>query len=340
MNSGLNSTIVHLAALASIFAATAVGAQDRIRVGLSSVSATNGSIWAAADRGLFKKHGVDVEVIVIGGGGARVISALVAGEIQFTVGGGDGSIRSALRGADVVIAASTFDTGVQRVMARAPIKTHQELRGKRIAITRFGSASHLILQLMLKKWNMRTEDVQMLQLGSSPAMLASLDKGGVDAAVLTIPTFFLAEERGYRAVGDPVNMEIFYLQNTLETSRAFLRKHRALASRFMKGYIEGIAYFKRNHRDSLEILQKHLRIQSEQERDNRFLEMSYKLLVTSYFKEIPRPSIPAIQTVLDFVSFDEPKAKAADPKSFVDESLVREHEESGFIKALYKGESR
>jgi len=311
-----------------------VMAQDKIRLGLSSVSATNGSVWAAADKGLFKKHGVDVEVIVMGGGGARVISALVAGEIQFTVGGGDGSVRSALRGADVVIAASHFNTGEQRVMARPPLKTHQDLRGKRIAITRFGSASHLILQLMLKKWNMRTEDVQTLQLGSSPAMLASLDKGGVDAAVLTIPTFFLAEDRGYRVVGDPVNMDIFYLQNTLETSRAFLRKQREVAIRFMKGYIEGIAYFKRNQRESLEILRKHLRIQSEQERDSRYLELSYNLLATSYFKDIPSPSIPAIQTVLDFVAVDEPKAKDADPKSFADESLVRELEESGFIKTL------
>lgn len=312
-----------------------VHSQDKIRLGLSSVSATNGGIWVAADKGIFKKHGVDVEVIVIGGGGARAISALVAGEIQFTVGGGDGSIRSALRGADVVIAASTFNTGVQRLMARPPIKSYQEIRGKKIGITRFGSAAHLILQLMLKKWNLKTEDVQTLQLGSSPAMLASLDKGGIDAAVLTMPTFFVAEDRGHVNIADPANMEIYYLQNTLETSRAFLRKNREVTSRFMKGYIEGIAYLKRNRRESIEVLRKHLRIQSEQERDNRYLEMSYNLLATSYFKEIPRPSIPAIQTVLDYVAADEPKAKGVDPRSFADESLVREHEESGFIKSLY-----
>ena len=310
-------------------------AQEKIRMGLSSISATNGSVWVAADKGLFKKHGVDVEVIVIGGGGARVISALVAGEIQFTVGGGDGSIRSALRGADVVIAASTLTKGLQRIMARPDIKTHQELRGKRIAITRFGSAGHLVLSLMLKKWNMRPEDVQTLQLGSSPAMLASLDKNGVDAAVLTMPTFFVAEDKGYRVVGDPVNMDIFYLQNTLETSRAYVRKQRDLVSRFMRGYIEGIAYFKRNRRESIEVLRKHLRIQSEQERDNRYLELSYNLLASTYYNEVPYPSLPGIQTVLDYVAADEPKAKGADPKSFIDESLVKEHDESGFIKSLY-----
>src|ERR671922_1127394 len=96
-------------------------AQERIRLGLSSISATNGSVWVAEEKGLFKKHGIDVEVIVIGGGGARVISSLIAGEIQFSVGGGEGSIRSQLRGVDNVIVASTLTKGLQRVLARPKI---------------------------------------------------------------------------------------------------------------------------------------------------------------------------------------------------------------------------
>jgi ABC-type nitrate/sulfonate/bicarbonate transport system substrate-binding protein len=75
-------------------------AQDKLRVGLSSISATSGSIWVAEEKGLFKKHGIDAEVIIIGGGASRVVSSLLAGEIQFSVGGGDAVIRAALRGAD------------------------------------------------------------------------------------------------------------------------------------------------------------------------------------------------------------------------------------------------
>jgi len=89
-------------------------AQDKLRVGLSSVSATSGSIWVAEEKGLFKKHGVDAEVIVIGGGASRVVSSLIAGEIQFSVGGGDSVIRSSLRGADTVVMASPLKTGLQR----------------------------------------------------------------------------------------------------------------------------------------------------------------------------------------------------------------------------------
>ena len=312
-------------------------AQDKIRIGLSSVSATNGSVWVAEDKGLFKKYGADVEVIVIGGGGARVVSSLVAGDIHFSVGGGEGSIRSQLKGVETVIVASTLTKGLQRILARPEIKTYQDLKGKRIAITQFGSAGHLALLLMLKKWNMRTDQVQIITLGSSPAMLVGLDKGGADAAVLTMPTFFLAEEKGYRVVGDPANMDIFYLQNTLESTRSFLRNNRDRALKFMKGYIEGIAYFKKNKRESLDVMRKKLRIQSEQERDSRYLELSYNLLASTFYNEVPYPSLKGVQTILDKIGEEEPKVKERDAKSFVDDSFVKELDDSGFIKALYAG---
>jgi NitT/TauT family transport system substrate-binding protein len=219
-------------------------------------------------------------------------------------------------------------------MARQDIKNYQDLKGRKIGITNFGSAGHLVLLLMLKKWNMRTDQVQILQVGPSPLMLASLDKGGIDAAVLTLPTFFVAEDRGYRIVADPATMDIFYLQNTLESTRAYLRKNRDAALRFMRGYVEGIAYFKKNKKDSLDIMRKKLRIQSEQEKDNRYLEQSYNLLAAAY-NDIPYPALRSVQTIIDKVAEDEPKVKERDAKSFVDESFVKELEDSGFTKALY-----
>jgi NitT/TauT family transport system substrate-binding protein len=308
--------------------------QEKIRLGLSSIGATNGSIWAAEEKGLFRKHGVDVEVIFIGGGGARVVSSLLAGDINFSVGGGEGSIRSQMRGAETVIASSTLTKGLQRVLAKPEIKTYQDLKGRKIGITQFGSAAHLVLVLMLKKWNMRSDQVQILQVGSSPALLASLDKGGIDAAVLTLPTFFLAEDKGYRVVADPMTMDIYYLQNTLETTRSFLRKNREQALKFMRGYIEGIAYFKKNKRESLDIMGRKLRIQSSQERDVRYLEMSYNLMTTAY-SDVPYPSLRAVQAIVDKIAEEDAKVKEREVRSFVDETLIKELEDSGFIKTLY-----
>ena len=325
---------VTLLALSVILSSPQAIAQEKLRLGLSSIGATNGSIWAAEEKGLFRKHGVDVEVIFIGGGGARVVSSLLAGDINFSVGGGEGSIRSQMRGAETVIASSTLTKGLQRILAKPEIKTYQDLKGRKIGITQFGSAAHLVLVLMLKKWNMRPDQVQTLQVGSSPALLASLDKGGIDAAVLTLPTFFLAEDKGYRVVGDPMTMDIYYLQNTLESTRSFLRKNRDQALKFMKGYIEGIAYFKKNKKESLDIMGRKLRIQSSQERDVRYLEMSYNLMTAAY-SDVPYPSLRAVQSIVDKIAEEDPKVKEREVRSFVDDTLVKELEDSGFIKSLY-----
>ena len=321
-------------AIALTGASTYATAQDKIRMGHSSIGATNGSIWVAEEKGLFKKYGVDVEVIFLGGGGARVVSSFLAGDIQFSVGGGEGSIRSQMRGAETVIASSTLSKGLQRILAKPEIKTYQDVKGKRVGITQYGSAAHLVLLLMLKKWNMRPEQVQILQVGSSPALLASLDKGGIDAAVLTLPTFFLAEDKGCRVVGDPNTMDIYYLQNTLETTRSYIKKNREAVIKFLKGYIEGIAYFKKNKKESLEIMRRKLRIQSSQERDVRYMEMSYNLMTAAY-NDVPYPSLKAVHAIVDKVAEEDPKVKERDIRSFVDESLIREIEDSGFTKALY-----
>jgi ABC-type nitrate/sulfonate/bicarbonate transport system substrate-binding protein len=324
-----------------IFSPVCSDAQDKLRVGLSSVSATSGSIWVAEEKGLFKKHGIDAEVIIIGGGASRVVSSLIAGEIQFSVGGGDSVIRSSLRGADTVVMASPLKTGLQRLMVRPDIKTPAELKGKKVAITRFGSASHWVLQLFLKKWGMRIEDdIQTVQLGSSPAMFASLEKGAVDGAVFTIPTFFVAEDRGYRVLADPVDLDIYYLQNSVDSTKTLLRQKHDPAIRFVKGICEGVAYFKKNKKESLAVLQKKLRIQSAQEKDIKYLEASYNLLATKFYNQVPYANPKAVETTLEFVATEEPKAKGADPKSFVDESLVKEVEASGFIKALYDTDYR
>ncbi len=319
-----------------LFLPTSSDAQDKLRVGLSSISATSGSIWVAEEKGLFKKHGIDAEVIIIGGGASRVVSSLIAGEIQFSVGGGDAVIRAALRGADTVLAASPLKTGLQRLMVRPDIKTPAELKGKKVGITRFGSASHWVLQLFLRKWGMRSEDIQMVQLGSSPAMFASLEKGGIDGAVFTIPTFFVAEDRGYRILADPVELDIYYLQNSVDSTKALLRQKHDQTVRFVKGICEGLAFFKKNKQESLAVLQKKLRIQSAQEKDIKYLEASYNLLATKFYNQVPYAMPKAVETTLEFIAPEEPKARGVDPKFFVDESIVREVEASGFIKKLYE----
>lgn len=308
-------------------------ALDRVTVGLSSTSSVNGAIWVAEDKGLFRKHGIDINVANIGGGAARAISAMVGGDVQFATAGGAAAISANLAGADVVMVASILNKGVQKVLARPPVKDPKELVGKKIGIVGFGSASHTVLQILLQQWGIPLDRVQLVQWESSPSMLVALDKGFIDAGVLTEPSVFIAEEKGYNTLADLVDMEIYYLHNMIAVTRGYLRNNNEGATGFLKGYIEGLAYFKKNKKESLEVLKKKLRTDPAQE---KYLEKSYDLFASHYYDRVPYPSVSGIKTVLEFIAKDNPKARTADPNSFIDASIVRNLDQSGFIKKLYE----
>jgi NitT/TauT family transport system substrate-binding protein len=307
-------------------------AQDKIRVGLSSVSALHAALWVAEEKGFLRKNGLDAEVIVTGQGGSAGISALLANDIQIVNSAGDALVAAALHGGDTVMIASVVNKGLQRLVTKPEIKTPAELKNKRVGVTRIGAISHSVLLMMLQRWKMTANDIQILQLGSSPNMLAALDKGGVDGAVLTIPSMFVAEDRGYRVLLDMGDTDIYYLHTMVATTRQFIKSNREKVLKFLRGYVEGIAFVKQNKKESAEIVKKKLRLGPEQTRN---LERSLDLLIAKYYENVPYPSLRGVETVLGFVEKDIPKAKTADPKAFVDDSLLREIEQSGFIKKLY-----
>ena len=328
---------IHLAwviCLAGVtLAASPAVAQDKMSVGLSSVSALHSAMWVAEQKGLFRKHGIDAEIIVTGQGGTAGISALLANDIQIVSSAGDLLVAAALRGGDTVMTAGVVNKGLQRILTKPEIKSPADLRGKRIGVTRIGAVSHVVLQMMLQRWKMSLNDVQVMQVGSSPNMLVSLDKNGIDAAVLTVPSMFVAEDRGYRVLVDMADTDIYYLHTMIGTTRSYIKGNRDKVVRFLKGFLEGLAYVKQNKKESMEIVKKKLRIGAEQEHN---LERSVELLSMKYYEAMPYPSLRGVETVLGFVEKDNPKAKSADPKSFVDDSLLKEIDESGFVKGLYQ----
>ncbi|HEX5022488.1 MAG TPA: ABC transporter substrate-binding protein [Candidatus Binatia bacterium] len=319
--------------VAIVIAAPFAAAQDKLRMGLSSVSGLHSAVWVAETKGFFRKHGIDIEVIVTGQGGTAGISALIANDVQVVNSAGDVLVAASLRGGDTVMVASVVNKGLQRLITKPDIKTPADLKGKRVGVTRIGAVSHSVLLMMLQRWKMTVNDVQVMQLGSSPAMLASLDKGGIEGAVVTIPSMFVAEDRGYRVLLDMADTDIYYLHTMVATTRQYIKSNRDKVLRFLRGYVEGIAFVKHNKKDSLDIVKKKLRLGPEQERN---LESSLDLLISKYYENVPYPSLRGVETVLGFIEKDNPKAKTADPKSFVDDSLLREIEQSGFIKNLYK----
>lgn len=329
---GMISWLISFAGL--LLLAQSAIAQDKVRMGLSSVSGLHSAMWVAEQKGFFRKYGIDAEIIVTGQGGTAGIGALLANDIQMVSSAGDLLVAAALRGGDTVMVAGVVNKGLQRILTLPEIKTPADLKGKRVGVTRIGAVSHVVLQMMLQRWKMSPSDVQVMQVGSSPNMLVSLDKRGIDAAVLTIPSMFVAEDRGYRVLIDMADTDIYYLHTMIGTTRAYIRTNRDKVSRFLKGFLEGLAFVKQNKKESTDIVKQKLRIGPEQEHN---LARSIELLSAKYYEAVPYPAMRGVETVLGFVEKDNPKARGADPKTFVDDSLLREIDQSGFVKALYRG---
>jgi NitT/TauT family transport system substrate-binding protein len=306
---------------------------DRVRVGLSALSPTNWAVWVAEEKGLFKKHGIDAQVIFIGGGAARGVNALVAKDVQFMIIGGVGVINAALRGVNVVMVASNVNLSTQRLMARPEIKNPEDLKGKRVGVTAFGSNTHSVLLMLLKRWSMKPDDLVILQIGPSPSMILSLEKNLLDAAVLTSPSDFIAEEKGNRTLADLADMKLYSLQSTLSTTRDYLKGSEDQASRFIRGYSEGIAFIKKNKAQSIEVLRKKLRLDHGQ---NLYVEKTYALYAAKYLDQVPYVSMQGVKTLLDFIVSDVPNAKSANAESFIDARIVKQLETSGFYSQLYQ----
>lgn len=330
---GMRSNLQFCLALILLLpAATSFAALDKVRIGMGAFSPTNSAVWVAEERGFFRKHGVEAEAIFIGGGATRSVNALLAGDIQFATAGGGAVITSVLRGADLVMIAALNNKGVHRLLVRPDIDTPEELKGKKIGITAFGTSSHSVLTLLLNHWRMRQEELQVLQIGSSPTMLLSMEKKVIDGAVLTDPSYFIAEDKGFRVLADLAKMNIHYLQSMMVSTRSYLRGNRDLATRVLKAYVEGIAYFRKNKKDSVRIILKRMRMEADKE---KYAERTHEQYANVYFEKIPYPSLGGIKTVLESLARENPKASHADPNAFIDSSILKSLEDSGFIKALY-----
>jgi hypothetical protein len=128
-------------------------------------------------------------------------------------------------------------------------------------------------------------------------------------------------------------MNIHYLQSMMVSTRSYLRANRDQATRVLRAYVEGIAYFKKNKNDSVRIILKKMRMEADQA---KYAERTYDQYANLYFDRIPYPSPTGIKTVLESLAKDNPKAKSVDPASFTDPSILKSLDDSGFIKSLYE----
>ena len=322
-------SVIILARPASIIAADRP--LQKINVAYSSISGNVSPLWITQDKGFFRKYGLDVQAILIESG-TTTAQALVAGDISFASVAGPAAIQSNLRGADVVMIAGVINTLVFQLYTERGITRPDQFKGKAVGVTRFGSATDFAMRYALDKYGIDSnKDVSVLQLGNQPAQLAALEAGKVQGAMLSAPTSLRAKKMGFPMLADLQMLGLEYQHTSIATSRALIKSKPDLVRDFMRAYIEGIHYAKTHRKESIEVLAKYLRTD-----DKDVLDDTYESILLTLVPEKPYPTLKGVQIILRELGAKDPAARSARPEQFVDTSIVKELESSGFIDRLYK----
>ncbi|HEV8719393.1 MAG TPA: ABC transporter substrate-binding protein [Candidatus Binatia bacterium] len=308
-------------------------AQDKpakkIYWGVSTLSPTLWIPWIAKEAKIFEKNGLDVEPVLLRGSG-QTSQAMGGGSLFASSVALPQVMLAVLNGSDLANVAHGIAVQNSRLMVKPEIRKVEDLKGKKIGISSLGSAGDLLFGHVLRKYGIdTTRDVIWLAVGNTAERLQALLSGAVDAADMTYPADVQAERKGFRPLLD-AKKEIVYPTASVVTRRKTIREDRDAVMRFVRSFVEGIAYFRGNKEFSKKVLSKYLRTN-----DPEYLEGAYDIFKQDFIAA-PYPITNDLEAIYDIVAVRRPEIRGHRPEEFVDTSFVAELDKGGFIKKLYE----
>ncbi len=299
-----------------------------LRVAYSAITVNQAIPWIAYEAGHFKKHGLDVELIHASS--ITALQALLANEVSIAQSVTDACVSSNLSGADTLFMGAILDKPLYSFIVSPKIKTPQDLRGKKVGVTRFGATPDALARAMLKMWNLDPAiDVTMVQLNEMGLLVQGLVNGVIDAAPISIPSNIRAKNLGFTELFDMTKIGKTYITGTVVTRKRFIDSQRDTAKRFMRGFLGGMKTYLEDEDFSIKVIQKWTRAKNRDE-----IKEAYDLQARNMLR-IPRTSIDGVKTILE--GMDKlPAAKTADPQRFIDFTILDELDKEGFLKTLYR----
>jgi NitT/TauT family transport system substrate-binding protein len=273
---------------------------------------------------------VEPEIIAISAS-PTVLQALLANEIDAASISVTTLTSSRLQGADTVMIVGVVPTFVDHIISISSITKVEQLKGKVGGVNRLGSTSDLGLRLALRKLGVDPDkDVKILPVGGNPERFAALSKGLTQFTIMPEPFLTQAERLGFRNLYNVTDLKIPFWWNGILSREAIIKTRRPLLLKLTRAMIEAIHIIKTEKEYAKGLFKKHLGVP-----DPEGLERAYKDY-SAVFPEVPYPTPDGVKTMLDDLAVKNPKAASADPRAFVDQSLVKEIEATGLIKQLYK----
>ncbi len=310
--------------------AAATGA-DKLIFGWSAIAGSQAVPWITKEAKLFEKYGLDTTLIYLDGG-SRAIQVLLSGDVPIVQGGGNSPVAARFRGGDVKIIAGIVNVLAYTLVVNPEIKKPEDLRGKKLAISRFGSNSDYATRKILVKWGLTPDkDVAIIQIpGGQPTRLAAVQNKQVAGLVAQPPVTVLARKARLNVLAEPSDFGAAYTNTPIASTGAFLRDRRDIVRRFTRALVEGIYVYKTQKEFTKRVIAKYMRIN-----DSDAVEDSYQFF-SPLVPAKPYPPMDGIKEVLSELGEKDPKARSANPEEFADASFVRELDDDGFIDSLYK----
>jgi NitT/TauT family transport system substrate-binding protein len=300
-------------------------AQPKARINWTAVTGAQSGMFMAQQEGLFKKNGLDVELIHIPSS-SRGIQAILAGEIGFSFMDGANEVQANLKGANLALVAGATNRQVFSLMAKPEVKSVGDLKGKKIGITRIGSSTHTSALYALGQAGLRPNDYQILPLVEVPNIFTALAAGQIDAGVVSPPTNSRARKAGFRELMDLAKDGPEYVSVAVGTSRSYIAANEDTVRRVVRSYAEGVYVFKTNKAAAIRMIQRHLKVKEVDIQEDTYNQFR------QYLDYPPYVSRKGMEAVLAELGDKDPAAKAAKPDDFIDMRFVAELEREGFFK--------
>ena len=272
--------------------------------------------YLGRDVGIFKKHGIHLELIYIPGGSLSV-QALIGNSLDILLAGGTPLVYAVLKGADLKFIAGLNNRMPYVLVARDGINSADQLRGKKIGISRFGSNTDFVVKLAATQMGLNPKrDVQIIQVGGPDARVVALKNGIVDATVVTPELVLLGKKLGYHTLYDLVEKGIEYLQIGVAARTDYLKSQNDTARRLTRAYLESIRYYVSHREEAIKESLKLLKID-----DRLAAEAGYDYRLQTLPAD-GKLSVKGMQLVIDAAAEDDPKAKSLTPKQLFDLSFL------------------
>jgi NitT/TauT family transport system substrate-binding protein len=325
------TSVVAAAAMAGCGSPAAVGGGgdgdlSQIRIGYPSDTASYGDLYVCQDEGIFEKHGLTVELTLLKTS-SQLVAALSSNAVQIAGGDGRAIATGALQDADLKMIELKLPRYFVEMFGEPGIDSVEDLRGKKVGVTAPGSVTDSATRIMLKDKGL-TDDVEISNLTSLPALIAAAKSGEVDAIVTAPPQGVSTEDQGWHKITDMTNYET--AGSVYAVTGEFAKNQSETVRTFVKANVECLAYLQKdaNRDKSIDAIQKHTKTD-----DREMAAYAY-----DFFKKV-WVTDPVVDEEIVREAFVE--AAAGDPvpddiSRFIDNSFLDSLRDDGFIDQVAK----